>query len=87
MFDSLVCVETDVLGCPSPRMIALSVWNVATRVFITEPFSQTKINYIHQIALHQEISRFDVTMKEIFAMYVFYPADLQQKTSKFEFPA
>ena len=79
MFNSLVCVETGVPGCPSPRMIALSVWNVATRVSITEPFRQTKINYIHQIALHQEISRFDVTMKEIFAMYVFYPADLQRK--------
>ena len=76
-----VCVDGGVSG-RARQVLVLPVGNVLVGAGIAVFLGQTKVNYIHEVALlaepHQEVVRLNVTVDEVFAVDVFYASDLKK---------
>lgn len=63
------------------QILVFPVRNVLVCSGITKPLGEAEINGIHQVALfakaHQKVVWLDVAMQEVFALDIFYAADLK----------
>ena len=68
------------------QILVLAVRNVLMGARVAELLGQTKVDDVDEVALlgetHQEVVRLDVAVNEIFRMYIFNAANLQDQEIK-----